>query len=41
MTLPDGQAVSLKEWKVAGITETVQKGFNGLPSFDPFHDIEA
>ena len=41
MTLPDGQAVSLKEWKVAGITEAVQKGFNGLLSFDPFHDIDA
>ena len=40
MTLPDGQAVSLKEWKVAGITEAAQKGFNGLPSFDLFHDID-
>ena len=40
MTSPDGQAVSLKGWKVAGITEAVQKGLNGLPSLDPFHDID-
>ena len=40
MTSPDGQAVSLEGWKVAGITEAVQKGLNGLPSIDPFHDID-
>ena len=40
MTSPDGQAVSLKGWKVAGITEAVQKGLNGLPSLDPFHDMD-
>ena len=40
MTSPDSQAVSLKGWKVAGITEAVQKGLNGLPSLDPFHDID-
>ena len=40
MTLPDGQAVLLKGWKVAGITEAVQKGFNGFPSLGPFHDID-
>ena len=40
MTLPDGQSVSLKGWKVAGITEAVQNGLNGLPSLDPFHDID-
>ena len=39
MTSPDGQAVLLKGWKVAGITEAVQKGLNGLPFLDPFHDI--
>ena len=39
MTSPDGQAVLLKWWKVAGITEAVQKGLNGLLSLDPFHDI--
>ena len=32
MTSPDGQALSLEGWKVAGITEAVQKGLNGLPS---------
>ena len=40
MTSPDGQAVSLKRWKVAGITAAVQKGLNGLLSLDPFHDID-
>ena len=40
MTLPDGQAVSFKGWKAAGITEAVQKGLNGLLSLDPFHDID-
>ena len=40
MTLPDDQAVSLKGWKVAGITEAVQKGLNGLPALGPFHDID-
>ena len=40
MTSPDGQAVSLKRWGVAGITEAVQKDLNGLPSLDLFHDID-
>ena len=40
MTSPDDQAVLLKGWKVAGITEAVQKGLNGLSSLDPFHDID-
>ena len=44
MTSSDGQAVSLKGWKVAGITEVVQNGLskclNGLSSLDPFHDID-
>ena len=40
MTPPAGQAVSLKGWKVAGITEAVEKGSTGLPSLDPFHDID-
>ena len=39
MASPDGQAVSLKVRKVAGITEALQKGLNDLPSLDPFHDI--
>ena len=39
MTSQVGQAVSLEGWKVAGITEVVQKGLNGLPSLGPFHDI--
>ena len=38
MTSPDSQAVSLEGWKVAGMTETVQKGLNGLLSLDPFYD---
>ena len=40
MTSQNGQAVSLKGWKVAGVTEAVQKSLNGLPSLDPFHDID-
>ena len=32
MTSPDGQALQLEGWKVAGITEAVQKGLSGLPS---------
>ena len=40
MTSSDGQAVSLKGWKVAGTTEVVQKCLNGLSSLDPFHDID-
>ena len=40
MTLPDGQAVSLKGWKAAGITKAVQNGLNGLLSFDPIHDLD-
>ena len=40
MTSPDGQAVSLKGWKVAGITEAVPKGLNSLLALDPFHDTD-
>ena len=40
MTSPAGKAVSLKGWEVAGITDAVKKGTSGLPSLDPFHDID-
>ena len=40
MTLPVSKAVSLKAWEVAGITDAVKKGTSGLPSLDPFHDID-
>ena len=40
MTSQDGQAVSLKGWKVAGTAEAVQKDLNGLSSLDPFRDID-
>ena len=40
MTSPAGKAVSLKGWEVAGITDAVKKGTHGLPSLDPFHDID-
>ena len=40
MTSPAGRAVSLKGWEVAGIIEAVRNGISGLPSLDPFHDID-
>ena len=40
MTSPAGKAVSLKGWEVAGITDAVKNGTSGLPSLDPFHDID-
>ena len=40
MTLPAGRAISLKDWEVAGIEEAVGNGISGLPSLDPFHDID-
>ena len=40
MTSLAGKAVSLKGWQVAGITDAVKKGTSGLPSLDPFHDID-
>ena len=40
MTLPAGRAVALEGWEVAGITEAVGNGITGLPSLNPFHDID-
>ena len=40
MTSPADKAVSSKGWEVAGITDAVKKGASGLPSLDPFHDID-
>ena len=40
MTSPAGTAVLLKGWEVAGITEAVGNGISGLPSLDPFHNID-
>ena len=39
MTSSDGQAVSLKGWNVAGITEDVQKGLNDFHDIDPLSFI--
>ena len=40
VTSPAGKDVSLKGWKVAGITDIVKKGTSRLPSLDPFHNID-
>ena len=40
MTSSSGKAVSLKDWEVAGITKAIKQGTFGLPSLDPFHDID-
>ena len=40
MTSPSGKAVSLIGWEVAGITDAIKQGTSGLPSLDPFHDID-
>ena len=40
MTSSEGRDVCLKGWKVAGILDASEKGLDGLPSLDPFHDID-
>ena len=40
MTSPAGRAISLTGWEVAGITEAVGNGISGVPSLDPFQDID-
>ena len=40
MTSDDGKQVCLKGWQVAGIKDAVAKGMSGLPSLDPFNDID-
>ena len=40
MTSNEGKQVCLKGWQVAGIKNAVAKGMSGLPSLDPFNDID-
>ena len=40
MTSSEGRDVCLKGWKVAGILDAAEKGLDGLPNLDPFHDID-
>ena len=40
MTSSEGRDVCLKGWKVAGISDAAEKGLDGLPNLDPFHDID-
>ena len=39
MTSSEGRDVCLKGWKVTGILDAAEKGLDGLPNLDPFHDI--
>ena len=38
MTSSEGRDVCLKGWKVAGILDAAEKGLDGLPNLEPFHD---
>ena len=40
MTSQEGKKVIMKGWEVAGISGAVEKGIAGLPSLDPFDDID-
>ena len=40
MTSSEGRDVCFKGWKVAGILDAAEKGLDGLPNLDPFHDID-
>ena len=40
MTSYEGRDVRLKGSKVAGILDAAEKGLDGLPNLDPFHDID-
>ena len=40
MTSVEGKKVCLKGWEVAGISDAVRKGLNGMAHIDPFHDID-
>ena len=40
MTSSEGRGVCLKGWKVAGILDAAEKGLDGLPNLEPFHDID-
>ena len=40
MTSSEARDVCLKGWKVAGILDAPEKGLDGLPNLDPFHDID-
>ena len=41
LTSSEGRDVCLKGWKVAGILDAAEKGLDGLPNLDPFHDIDS
>ena len=38
MTSAKGNNIVLKGWKLAGITEAIQKDLSNLPALDPFSD---
>ena len=40
VTSSEGRNDCLKGWKVAGILDAAEKGLEGLPNLDPFHDID-
>ena len=40
MTSAEGKKVNMKGWEVAGISGAVKEGIAGLPSLDPFDDID-
>jgi len=40
MTSEEGRKVNMKGWEVAGISGAVNEGIAGLPSLDPFDDID-
>ena len=40
MTSQERKKVIMKGWEVAGISGAVEKGITGLPSLDPFYDID-
>ena len=40
MTLSAGREVCMKGWKKSGIFNAIVEGINGLPSLDPFKNID-
>ena len=40
MTSEEGRQVNVKGWEVSGILGAVEKGITGLPTLDPFDDID-
>ena len=40
MTKESGKNTIKSAWRTAGITEALESGINGLPSLDPFQEID-